>query len=392
VPADQRRCQHCEDGGTIRSLGDGKECSVIEYVAGFFRRRRFVRETLACTCGQYVVTAPCPDKSTSSEKTRYAPSFVAHLITAKCADAIPLYRLEKIYRRAGIPMARSTMTDLFHRNGRLLLPLAARLLQLIAGAPYVHADETPLRMMGTKKKAYVWTFVAAKLVGFRFSPDRSGKTPSEVLGDSKGSLVVDAYTGYNDVTCPTRRVRGGCLAHARRKIFNARSGAPEANHALAIITEIYRVERDAKEAGIVGTKAHLKMRRARSRPLMDRLRTWLDEQRPLHVPKGPMGNAVGYALDNWTALTRFLDDANVEPDNNKAEAALRRVALGRKNYLHVGNEECGDNIAGLYSLVATCEANDVNPIEYLSDVLARIQSQPPERLDELLPHRWTRAP
>jgi transposase len=375
----------------VRPIGEGKECSVWEYIQGFFRRRRYVRETVACTCGEYVVTAPCPDKGTTSDKTRYAPSFVAHLITAKCCDSIPLYRLEKQYQRLGIPIARSTLTDLFHRNGRLLLPLAGRLLGLIAAHPYVHADETPIRMMGTKKKAYVWTFVAGTLVGYRFSPDRSGKTPVDVLGESTGSLVVDAYTGYNEVTRPARRIRAGCLAHARRKVFEARKTAPEGDDALAIITEIYKVEHEAKAVGIVGTAAHLAMRQARSRPLMDRLHSWLEEQKPSHVPKGPMGKAIRYALGNWQALTRFLDDANIDLDNNKAEGALRRVALGRKNFLHVGPEDCGDNIAALYSLVATCEANGVNPLTYLSDVLVRIQTHPAEQIDDLLPHRWKLA-
>jgi transposase len=104
-----------------------------------------------------------------------------------------------------------------------------------------------------------------------------------------------------------------------------------------------------------------------------------------------MGKAIRYALGNWQALTRFLDDPNIDPDNNKAEGALRRVALGRKNFLHVGPEDCGDNIAALYSLVATCEANGVNPLTYLSDGLVRIQTHPVDRIDDLLPHRWKLA-
>jgi transposase len=155
-----------------------------------------------------------------------------------------------------------------------------------------------------------------------------------VLGDSTGSLVVDAYTGYNEVTRP-----------ARRKFFEARTTAPEGEEALAIITEIYRVEQEAKAAGISGTAAHLAMRQERSRPLMDRFFCWLEEQKPNHVPKSPMGKAIRYALGNWQALTRFLDDANSDPDNNKAEGALRRVAFGRKNFLHVGPEDCVDALS-----------------------------------------------
>jgi transposase len=114
---------------------------------------------------------------------------------------------------------------------------------------------------------------------------------------------------------PARRIRGGCLAHARRKVFEARKTAPEADTALAIITAIYKVEREAKAAAILGTPAHLTMRNERSRPLMEDLHSWLEEQKPHHVPKGPMRKAIRYALGNWHALTRFLDDPNIDPDN-----------------------------------------------------------------------------
>ena len=130
------------------------------------------------------------------------------------------------------------------------------------------------------------------------------------------------------------------------------------------------------------------MRRARSRPIMDRLHAWLRAQQDQHPPKSPMGTAVRYALNNWTELTRFLDEARLPPDNNRSESALRIVALGRKNFLFVGHEEAGQNLAGLYSLVATCEANGVEPISYLTDVLGRVRSHPAKQLDELLPHKW----
>ena len=128
------------------------------------------------------------------------------------------------------------------------------------------------------------------------------------------------------------------------------------------------------------------MRQARSAPIMARFKAWLEEQKPLHQPKGPMGTAISYALNNWAELTHFLGDARVPPDNNRSEAALRVVALGRRNFLFVGHEDAGANIAGLYSLVATCEANGVNPLAYLTDVLGRLSST--TRLDDLLPHRW----
>jgi transposase len=155
---------------------------------------------------------------------------------------------------------------------------------------------------------------------------------------------------------------------------------------------VYKVERLAAEMNVLGTPEHLALRRDRSRRTMDELRSWLEAEQPKHLPKGPLGEAIGYALNQWGRLTRFLDNARLPVDNNASERALRPAALGRKNYLFVGNDQAGQNIAGLYALVATCEVNGVNPFEYLADVLPRLASHPASRIDELLPHRWSAAP
>jgi transposase len=385
VPAKERCCPHCQRQD-LRPVGEGKASTIYDYVPGFFRRRVVQRETLACPCGEYIVTAPSPEKST--DKTRYAPSFIAHLIVSKCSDCIPLYRLETQYNRIGVPIARSTMTDLFHRNAELLAPLAKHLLARVAGSEIVLADETPIRMQGTPKSAFLWTFLAGNDITYVFSTSRSGDTPTTVLGGTKGTLVVDAYTGYNKVTKVDGRKRAGCMAHARRKFFEALRGVPEAEIALSLIRDLYVVEHEARERDIVGTAEHLVLRQTRSRPILAELFRWLRQQRGRHLPKGPMGKAIGYALRNHRALTRFTCDPRLPPDNNRSEAALRIIALGRKNFLFVGNEDAGVNIAGLYSLVATCVANGKNPLEYLTDVLTRISSHPQSRIDELMPDRW----
>jgi transposase len=363
---------------------------VYEYVPGYVVRQEHVQETLACRCGEHVVQADPPLKPV--EKGRYGPGFIAHLVTMKCGDSIPIHRLAKQYERLGIPMARSTMTDLFHAAARSLAPLADRLMALIAAEEIVQADETPLKMQRENKRGFVWTFLASDLIAYRFAADRSGRTPREILGGTTGSLVVDGYTGYNRVTDVDGRERVGCLAHARRKFFDALPTAPDAaRQAMDLILDVYRVEHDALARQIVRTPAHLALRRQRSRPAMDRLHHWLLENQTLHPPRSQLGQAISYALNQWRPLTRFLDNERLPVDNNASERALRVVALGRKNFLFVGHEEAGDNLAGLYSLIATCAAHDVEPIEYLTDVLIRVQTHPAARIDDLLPHRWTRA-
>lgn len=385
VPEPARNCSVC-GSSDLKALGAGKPSVIIEYVPGYFRRRIYRREKLACSCGEYIVTAPVPDKV--FDKTQYGPGFMAHLVVSKCCDSIPLYRLEKQFKRLGVPMSRSTMTHLFHRVGSVLAPLASSILAMIAASDIVLADETTARVQRADKKAYIWTFIADDLVGYRFSADRSGKTPQKLLGGTQGTLLVDAYTGYNVVTGVDARERAGCLAHVRRKFFDALASEPEAQHALEVIRQIYVVEHEAREAGIVRTAKHQKLRWERTLPLMDKLYVWLTERKELYPPKSKMGTAVRYALKNWQALTRFIRDVRIPPDNNASESALRVVALGRKNFLFVGHEEAGHNLAALYTVVATCIANDVDPLAYLTDVLTRLDSTPANRIDELLPQNW----
>jgi transposase len=390
VAETERTCPSCHAEAKPAGTKTSEE---YDYVPGYFRRKVHQRETLACTCGEYIVTAPAPPRV--FDRCQYGPGFIAHLVVQKCGDSLPIYRIEKQFKRLGIPMSRSTMTELFHRAGELLAPIAARILALVAASDVVLADETTMPMHSTlraekkPKRTYLWTFVAGKFVAYRFSPSRSGKTPSSVLGGTTGTLVVDAYTGYNAVTGVDGRTRAGCLAHARRKFFDASAAHPEARFALDIIRDVYRVEHEAKERDIARTPEHLAMRQARSKPLLDKLHDWLVERKDTYLPKGGMAAAIRYALDNWTELTRFVDDVMVPPDNNRSESALRVAALGRKNFLFVGHEDAGDNVAALYTLVATCEAHGVNPFEYLRDVLLRVSTHPASDIDALLPHRWS---
>ncbi|MCP3105290.1 IS66 family transposase [Myxococcus sp. K15C18031901] len=306
----------------------------------------------------------------------------------------PLHRLTQRLARGGVPMSRSTLTDLFHQSASVLLPLSTHLLQCIASAEVVLADETPLRVLDVKK-THRGTFLTqtpegAWLIGYRFSLGRAGKTPKDVLGGTTGALVVDGYTGYNVVTLPEGRTRVGCWAHVRRRFFEALPTAPEARETMDLILELYRVEAQARDAGVVGTAEHRVLRQESSAPILARISTWLAVQTPRHPPKSPLGQALSYATKQWAALTRFAEDPRLPLDNNRSEAALRKAALGRKNFLFVGHESAGENLAGLYALVATCEANGVNPEEYLADVLLRVQTHPNSRIAELLPHEWRR--
>lgn len=387
VPEKDRVCKKC-GRKDLFPLGPGRKTIVYEYVPARLIRREHIQETLACQCSEFVIVADGAPKVI--EKGRYGASFLAHLVVAKCCDSIPIYRLEKEFRRCGIPIARSTMNQLLHRTAEMTSLLVTAMFEELKRDTLVHADETPMRVLAEKKCriGYLWTFRNEKLIGYRFSPSRSGKTPQEVLGGTQGSYVTDAYSGYNRLKKVSGRKRGGCHAHVRRRFFDAQRTAPVAKEALDFILDLYRTEYEAKERGIIGTEAHLLLRRKRSLPIRRNFHRWLVRQRPLHPPKSPIGTAIRYALKNWKELGLFLREPRMPLDNNRAEAALRVAALGRKNYLFVGSDKAGSNLAGLYSLVATCEANGVNPTEYFTDILERVQTHPASRISELLPHRW----
>lgn len=382
-------CPKC--GGVAGRPMPPKISEEIELIDAHFRRRRHIREVKACVCGEYIVEAPVPPRV--FDGCHYGPNVCAHAIVAKCCDSLPLYRLSKMFARVGVSISDRTLGDLFHRCAEELRPVWARLIELIAQNELVLADETPVPVMAKDKtrRAYLWTFLAGLMIGFRFSPSRSGETPRQVLGASQGTLVVDAYTGYNSVCTVEQRERSGCIAHVRRKFADARNNAPEeANDALELILDVYRVEHEARELGIARTPAHRELRQQKSKPRMEKLRTWLDEQQPRHLPESPMGKAISYAVNQWSSLIVFLGNPAVPLDNNASERALRIVALGRKNWLFVGNDVAGENMAVLMSLVRTCEAMDINPQKYLADVLMRLGTT--SNIDDLLPQNWTPPP
>ena len=386
-PVEEQACPDC--GAAVEETAElGSETRVqFEYVPARLVRREFHIEKRVCNCGSFLCGAPV---ERVGDAVLYGPGLHAHVVVQKCADSIPIYRQAKQFRRVDIPMNRSTLNELFHRSAELLCPIYRRMREKLAAEANVCADETQIKVQETGKcrKAWIWTFIGGPYVAYVYSPSRSGETPMEVLGQSPGTLTVDGYTGYNSVTTPEGRVRTGCWAHARRKFFEAAQTAPEAQHVIDEILNIYEVEYEAAEKQIIGTEDHRLLRQAKTKPVVEGLFAWLEEQKQCHLPKGPMGKAISYALNQREALEVFLERPKVAVDNNISERHLRLIALGRKNFLFVGHDQAGENLAVLQSLVASCIANKVNPQDYLTDVLMRIQDHPHSAIDELLPDQW----
>jgi len=388
VPDALKKCPVC-DGTSFRSVGTGKPSESYIYVPGYFRRLVVLREVVACRCGGCVVTAPAPERW--SEKTRYGSSFVAHLVVSKCLIVTPHYRLEQSFKRTGMPVARSTINDLFRRAGQKLEPLRSRLFETITKDFLVHVDETSFKLTTQASKAFIWAFVGQSLTGYTFALTRGGDVPLDLLGKSTGAFLCDDYRGYDPLEKKGKRRRSGCLAHARRKYFEA-GDVPEAKDALELITCMYLVEHEAERRGIVGTAEHLALRREYTRPVFVALLRLARDLRHAHGPKTLLGRAANYTWKNMLYLGRAMRDARIPLDNNRAENALRIVALGRKNFMFVQSEEAGKELALLYSLVVSCTRIGVNPVDYLADVLDRIDKTADDGMRDLLPDRWKPPP
>ena len=385
IPRAECHCEYCGDGPDDFHLIGSKTSTVYSMRPAKLIKRVHTRDTRACHCGKTIVSAPPPERF---GKSQYDASVVAHLVTGKCSDSLPVARQTEQLRRQGVPASRATLNRVFLQAGRVLAPVALRILALIAESDIVLGDETPIRQQDQDGKGYFWTFGNGDLVAYVYSSNRSGETPKKVLGGTKGVLVVDGFTGYNVVTRPDGRDRAGCNSHARRKFCEALANAPEAQQVIDLYTSVFVVERDARELAIMGTRQHLGMRKKRSAPAMQRMHAWLTQEQPRHLPKSKMGDAIGYALNNWKELTRFLSNAKIPVSNNLSEGQLRIVALGRKNYMSVGAESAGQSIAALYTLTACCKRANIDPTAYLADVLRRLGRDPECSVDELMPHRW----
>jgi len=375
----------------FRPVGEGEVIRRIEHVREHLVVVEYVLERVASRDGEHIISAAAPPGVV--EGGQYGPGVYAHVAVAKCDDSLPLYRIEKGFARDGFTIPRSTLCGLFHRGAELLEPISARLLELARTDTYLSADETtmPVQQTGGCRDGWVWTFISPTVIAYLFTEGRGGKVPENLLEDTEGYLQVDGYKGYDSSCTGKGRERVGCWAHVRRMFFKALSTTPEARQVLDLIIGLYRVEYEAAAEDLLGTPAHLELRQRKSKKTLAKLKKLLAREKPKHLPEGPMGKAIAYAQNQWPTLEVFLTDPKLRLDNNLSENALRIMALGRKNFLFVGHDVAGANLATLQTVVATCKLHGVNPYEYIRDVLIRVQTHPAAKIDELLPFNWKGA-
>jgi len=410
LPADlpRKRIEHdvapehkvCPECGRQKACIGQDVSEQLDYVPASLYVVEHVQLKYACThCQEYVSVANKPAQPI--DRGLAGPGLLAHVITSKYCDHVPLHRQERILARHGVDLSRKTLCGWMLTTADRLRCLVDIMKTAVLESKVIHTDDTPVRVQDHKKnritrKAYLWPYVgdaAHPYIVFDYTPTRSRDGPERFLREFRGGpnrpryLQCDAFSGYDGLFGNGHHVlEVGCWAHARRKFFEAKDTDPIRGHeALLRIGKLYEVERDAN--ALSAPERHA-LRQQRARPLLEDFRTWAGQQRTAVLPKSPIGKAIGYALGNWLALTRYTDDSDLAIDNHPAEQAVRAIALGRKNWLFLGSDRGGQAAGIHFSLIASARRHDLDPFAYLNDVLARIPTHPRRRLHELLPDAW----
>jgi transposase len=377
----------------MRRLGaDSSE--MLEYVPASFRVMRHVRPKLACTRCDRIVQSPAPSRPIA--RGLAGPGMLAHVLVAKYADHLPLYRQSEIYAREGVELERSTLADWVGGVSGLLRPLLDALATQTLAADKLHTDDTPVPVLapgqGKTRTGRLWVYVrddrpagdgTPPAVLFQYSADRKGERPRDHLKSFKGFLQADGYAGYNKLY-GNEIVEVACWAHVRRKFHDVYvdQGSELAREALDRIGTLYDIEAEIRGQARSERQA---VRQARAGPVLEELRQWLDTTLTRIPGRSELAGAIRYARSRYEQLCRYRDDGRLEIDNSAAERALRGVALGRKNWLFAGSDAGGQRAAAIYSLIETCKLNGIDPEAYLRHVLTVIADHPVNRVAELLP-------
>ena len=358
------------------------------------------REKRACKCCEEggVVAAPLPERIV--EKSLVSDRVVIDTVVAKYSDHLPLYRQSAILEReAGVEIGRATLDGWVMRVGELLIPIVDVMRRELLGGSYIQADETPVDVQlhdgrGRNHQAYLWQYSRpGGGVVFVFCLGRGREGPKEFLGQFEGILQTDGYVAYDRVGGP-KLVHAGCWAHARRKFFDAVKLNPNdavATRIVKLIDELFGIDAVAREEKLDHAARHV-LRLERARPLVEVIHGEVEAARDACLPSSALGKAAHYALSQWKKLTRFLEHAELELSNNLAENSMRPVALGRKNWIHVGSQQAGPKVAAILSIVETCRRMKIPIRDYLAAILPGIADVSIQRLAGLTPAAWAARP
>lgn len=388
---EEKVCPHC--GKEKCEIGCEKS-ERYEYVPAKVIRHEIVRPKLACVCGQAGVSiAPLPP--TVVAQGQPGASLVAHVLLSKYVDHLPLYRQQQQFERLGVNFPKSTLGDWVRQGANWLQPVVRQMKQELLAGDYVQVDETPVKVQDPDvpgQCATGWLWVLSKPQGdviFEFHPGRGKEYAVKLLGGFKGYLQRDGYGVYGSLAGDNPGlIPVGCWSHGRRKFIEAVDEQPtQAKPIIDHIAKLYLVERHARDECLTAEQRH-QLRKEISQPLLLALHSILEQVQPQVLPQSPVGKAVRYCINEWQALTRYLEDGRLELDNNLTENAIRPSAVGKKNWLFIGHPEAGWRSAVIYSIVVSCQRRSIDPWDYLRDVLTRLPKMKQAELPSILPANW----
>ena len=384
--------QPLEDVSTLKKIGD-EITEELEYDPGKLFVNRYVRPKYARSGNEGVVIAPMIDRPL--HKAIAGPGLLAQIVIDKYVDHLPLYRQQQRFSRESINIPYSTITDWVSNTCKLIEPLFDQLLREVTGSNYLHADESPIKVLDKDKKGqahrgYFWVYHNSieRLVLFDYQQGRGREGPVAMLKDFTGHLQTDGYAVYNIFNQREDITLLHCMAHARRMFYEALvNDKARAEYVLEQMGKLYSIERKAKEQ-LFTYEQLLDLRQGEAIPLLQSLGNWMKEQYVKVLPKSSIGKALAYSIQRWDQLMIYASDGKLNIDNNPVENCIRPVAIGRKNYLFAGSHEAAQRSAMLYSLLGTCKLNEINPFIWLKDVLLRINAYDKDKVSQLLPQNW----
>lgn len=365
---------------------------VLEVKAAEFFVKRYVRRKYVRKENEGIAIGKLPNRAI--EKGIPGASVLAMLIIGKFIDHLPIYRQLAIFKRAGIILHYNTVLDWTNNGLDILEPIYDQLRRKILASHYLQADETGMKVLDSEKngsthQGYLWAYrdVNSNLVLFEYQRGRNKEGPAKMLKDFKGYLQTDGYAAYDQFYHRDGITLLHCMAHARRYFKEAEDNDKErSSHALKVLQEVYEIERQVKD---LSNEEKRKVRQESILPKLDELNTWMSEQYRQVTPKSPIGKALEYSLKRWKELSIFTTDGQLEIDNNRIENEIRPIALGRKNYLFAGSHESAQRIAMIYSLLASCKSNQIDPMKWLVHLLEELPNRTVNDIEDLLPQKRT---
>lgn len=391
--------QICNCGCKLHCIGEDTH-EQLDYIPAKIKVLLHIRKKYGCrNCEIGVTMAPQPKDFLP--KSLAAPGLLAHVILSKYEDHMPLYRQEKIWQRLGIELARATLCNWSLLTAEKLQILIELQQEELVNLNYIRADETPVQVMEenkirASKRAYMWVFASGRnnkpIIIYKFAMTRAGSVAEEFFNNFSGFLQTDGFSGYNNLITKNAIIHVGCMAHARRKfaaIVQVTKKTGAAHYAVAIIAKLYHIESKIKEKNLEDD-AIKEYRQQYAKPILLEFKIWLEQKQQQVPPQSPLGKAIFYFVAHWEQLVIYLEYAFLDIDNNFIEQKIKPFAVGRKNWLFMGNERGGEAAAVFFSLIESAKANGLNTYAYFRYIMTRlplIDSKDKSALLSLLPHK-----